>query len=669
MVKKIILSVLLSGFIGIGFTQPGIKSDLPDVQSSRLFCDARPWTRWWWFASEIQKNDIADNLIWLKNNGFGGVEVAWVYPLNRMKKDTLNYTPRQAWLSPEWTEMVAYAKKCADSLGLGCDFTFGSLWPFGDTRVPREDATRSMTDTAWRQEITASWDYPKKGLVIDHLNRNAFNNYAERTGNALKPALQGSVSGLFCDSWEVEAKNLTTPAFSGKFEQKYGYSIAGYKDSLYSNREPFRQVRYDYMKLLSEFVIEEFYKPYNLKCHELGAYSRAQCSGAPCDIISAYAVLDVPESEALLYEPSFANIVASAAGLSGKPVVTSETFTCLYGWPRDHHSQEQTADLKLLADALFANGVNQIIWHGKPYNPAGLDTVKFYASVHIGQSGSLSKEILAFNKYMEKISVFMKQGKSFSSVAVYLPTEDSWVAGELPAEKQFIWSWGEYEMRYTYLPEELKPWRPLWINSEFLQKSVYMDGFLKIGDLSFNTLYVDVKYLDISTLKRITELANRGLAICLIQIPKEPGMNLSPEAYSTLLKKLKTFPNVKTTWQEVKKVPPLVMGNMESDFWCRETKDGIYLFFANPKSRRLTFPLDYGQSLNEQNFVNKIVINYRGKKIHYTLKFQPYQSLLIHVGKTGDIKPVDIEFIPKTPIFQPRIKKGKERWEVDIQKK
>ena len=38
------------------------------------------------------------------------------------------------------------------------------------------------------------------------------------------------------------------------------------------------------------------------------------------------------------------------------------------------------------------------------------------------------------------------------------------------------------------------------------------------------------------------------------------------------------------------------------------------------------------------------------------------------MGKTGDISPVDIEFIPDTPVFQPRIKKGKERWEVDIQK-
>ena len=124
---------------------------------------------------------------------------------------------------------------------------------------------------------------------------------------------------------------------------------------------------------------------------------------------------------------------------------------CLYGWPRDHHSEEQTADLKLLADALFANGVNHIIWHGKPFNPAGQDTVKFYASVHVGKSGALADEIPAFNKYMEKISAVMKKGKTLSEVAVYMPTEDSWIAGELPVDKQFIWAWGAYEQRYTYL--------------------------------------------------------------------------------------------------------------------------------------------------------------------------------------------------------------------------
>ena len=355
-----------------------------------------------------------------------------------MKKDTIHYTPRQEWLSADWSAMVGYAKHCADSLDLGCDFTFGSLWPFGDTKVPFKEAAMNLTDPKWRQEITASWDYPKKGYVLDHLNRDAFLHYAERTGNALKPALAGSVSGLFCDSWEVETKFLATPGFEKKFKSRYGYALKQYTDSLYARGEPYCSVRYDYMKLISEYVIGEFYKPFTEKCHALGAYSRVQCSGVPGDVISAYTAIDVPESEALLYEPSYSNIVASAAALTGKQVVTSETFTCLYGWPRDHHSEEQAADLKLLADALFANGVNHIIWHGKPFNPAGQDTVKFYASVHVGKSGSLAPEIPGFNRYMEKVSSVMKNGATLSQVAVYLPSEDTWVAGELPADKQFI---------------------------------------------------------------------------------------------------------------------------------------------------------------------------------------------------------------------------------------
>jgi hypothetical protein len=420
------------------------------------------------------------------------------------------------------------------------------------------------------------------------------------------------------------------------------------------------------MKLLSEFVIDEFYKPFTLKSHELGAYSRAQCSGAPCDIISSYGVIDVPESEALLFEPSFSNIVASAAGLSGKRVVTSETFTCLYGWPRDHHSEEQTADLKLLADALFANGVNHIIWHGKPYNPAGLDTVKFYASVHVGESGSLAPEIPAFNKYMERVSSFMKQGVTVSEVAVYMPTEDNWIAGELPVEKQFIWAWGAYEQRYTYLPEELKPWRPLWINGEFLQKSEFKEGRLRVGDLSFAALYVDVQYLDKQVLQRISDLASQGLPVCLKQVPAEPGMHQPGDEYRLMVEKLKKLNSVRSSWEAMNKIEPILTGASRFDYWCRATGDGMYLFLANPKSQHLTFPLEYGQSLNDSTENFSIAVNYRGRAIPVAIAFKPYQSLLLHIDNNQKISYIDIEFKLKPPVYKPRIKNGKERWEVSI---
>ncbi len=660
---------LLAGSRQISVAQLPTTGKLPDLSKSKFYTDSRPWTRWWWFASEIRKKDLADNLGWLKENGFGGVEIAWVYPLNRMKKDTLNYTPRQKWLSSDWSDMVSYAKHCADSLGLGCDFTFGSLWPFGDREVPFNEATMNMADPTWRQEITASWDYPGKGYVIDHLNRDAFLHYAKRTGDAIKPALKGSLSGLFCDSWEVETRQLVSKGFQEKFSERYGYSVTDYHDSLYSNRIPYPSIRYDYMKLLSEYVINGFYRPFTQKSHELGAYSRVQCAGAPCDILSSYASVDIPESEALLYEPEYSNIVASAAGLTRKRVVTSETFTCLYGWPRDHHSEEQTADLKLVADAVFANGVNHIIWHGKPLNPAGLDTVKFYASVHVGKSGSLAPEIPAFNQYMQKVSGYLKKGVSLSKVAVYLPTEDTWIAGELPVEKQFIWAWGAYEHRYTYLPKELKAWRPLWINGEFLQNADFRDGILHAGDLSFSACYVDVQFMDISALQRLVELAGKGLPVCLRREPAEPGFHPLGKEYRSLLEQLKSMKNVKTSWQEMTHNSPLVTGSEKTDFWCRQTSEGLTIFFANPHSQRLTFPLEYGQSLNSKTDTLSIQINYMGKIIPYTLQFQPYQSILVRVGNDGIVSPVDIEFIPKTPTYLPRVKTGKEKWEVGYQQK
>jgi len=37
-------------------------------------------------------------------------------------------------------------------------------------------------------------------------------------------------------------------------------------------------------------------------------------------------------------------------------------------------------------------------------------------------------------------------------------------------EKQFIWAWGYYEMRYIYFPEEVTSYNPSWINYEFLEK-------------------------------------------------------------------------------------------------------------------------------------------------------------------------------------------------------
>jgi hypothetical protein len=623
---------------------------------------SKPFTRWWWFASIIKEEDVRANLSWLKSNGFGGVEVAWVYPLNRMQKDSIHITPRQAWLSPEWTAIVRYTKRYADSIGIGCDFTFGTLWPFGDLLVSREEATRSFADTAWRQDITASWDYPKKGYVVDHLMPKAFGHYADRMSRALPHDPSPIGTAYFCDSWEVETRHLWTPGFDRDFKKEFSYDIKPFMDSIYT---PARAAeRYDYMKMLSKKVIG-FYKQFTDVAHKGGALSRVQCSGAPCDIMTGYASVDIPETEAMLYEPDFSKIVASAATLSGRKVVTSETFTCLYGWPRIHRGEEQTADLKLVADALFANGMNHVIWHGKPFNPAGTDSVKFYASVHVGPDGSLASEIPAFNKYMEKVSSIMKLGKTYSNVAVYVPTEDAWITGDLPKEKQFIWAWGAYEMRYVYTPDELKGYHPLWINAEFLKSAQWKGGALSVGDAAFSCLYIDVKFMDRNALKRIVELARKGLPVCLKQTPAEPGRNKSHD-YQALLATLKKLKNVSSDMSDVSDRKPFLDMKLDADYWCRKDGGDYYVFIANPKSRRLKFPITYGQSQTVETVRTDAVFTLDdGKTVTTQLEFKPYQSLLLKINAKGEIKPMDISFVPKTPVVKEREKKGKEAWEVE----
>ena len=113
------------------------------------------------------------------------------------------------------------------------------------------------------------------------------------------------------------------------------------------------------------------------------------------------------------------------------------------------------------------------------------------------------------------------------------------------------------------------------------------------------------------------------------------------------------------------KVTSFITGTEKFDYWCRKTEEGLYIFFANPRSQHLTFPLEYGQSLNDKAESYHITINYHGAAVPADLQFNPYQSLLLKLDNQNKISFIDITFNPKIPVYKPRIKNGKERWEVD----
>jgi len=656
--KKLIFGAIGLLIFTLGSCTRSTKSNkgaVADERVSPIESISKPYARYWWFASEIKKEDVQFNLDWLKENGFGGVEIAWVYPHNsRDKRLGSTYTPRQEWLSPEWQDVVSYAISYADSLGLACDLTMGTLWPFGDSHVSYEQASQKYGEEE-RQMIKRSWEYPKSGYVVDHLNEENYMPYFHRLLDSFPDPKTQIPHSYFIDSWEVETEKLWAEGFKEEFMHSYQYDISPFMDSLYSGNN--EEQLYDYMKLISQKAIK-FYENFDQVLNENNIFSRGQCSGAPCDIISAYAHMDIPEGEAMLYEPEFNTIPASAALLGGKKVVSAEAFTCLYGWPQNHIREEQTADLKMLADALFANGVNHIIWHGKAHNPKDQDSVNFYASVHLGRDGSLASEIPAFNHYLASVSEIMKQGKSYSDIAVYLPTEEAWIKGMMPKEEQFIWAWGYYEMRYIYFPEELAGHHPIWINQEFLEKGVFEDNLFKIGDACFASLYVDAAYLDYEALVRITELAQQGLPITMKQVPMEPG-TIKHKQWELLIKTLKGLSNVSSEF--TKQSAPLVKGENLPSYWAREMDNSLNIFFANPTSKNIVFPVEYGQSFSSQTTETEIVINYKNRTYDLNLQFDPYNSLLYKI-KDGTIEQIDITFKPKIPVVMKREAASEAPW-------
>jgi hypothetical protein len=642
----------------------GCSSQHTSVTSNTFYPTSKPCTRWWWFATEIKKPDVKYQLDWAKANNFGGVEIAWVYPLYRYQKSyETNYnrfypkdTTAQKWLSKEWTEIVTYTKKYADSIGLACDFTFGSAWPVAGSNIEKKYRTKVYGDTSFEQTLSFAWQWPIIEYVIDHLDSNAFNQFAEPVAEALKPALKDSKTALFTDSWEIKLNDkykIWTIGFDSTFKEEFGYDIIPYMEK---GIDSFPDVRYDYMLHLDTYVTNGFYKPYVRKCKELGAYSRVQCLASPTDVMNTYGLVDIPETESMLNNPNYSKIVSSAACLASKPMVSSETFTCMYGFPSTYLRQEQTADLKMVADAMFANGVNQHFYHGMPYNPKGSDTIEFFATTYFGPGGSLTPELPEFNAYIERVSGLMQSGKTYSDVAVYIPYEDGVMKGAYPPERQRVWVWGEYEMRYIWTPEEVEGYHPLWINRDFLAKATYKNGRLSVGDASFSALYADVKYMDGRALERILQLAKEGLPVCIKRQPLEPGKKKSGN-FNKNFNELLQLDNVSEELESIIKHPPLIQSDSLPEYWARVQNDGsLILFLAQPKSKRLMYPIYSGQSIMKESIKQDFTINYNNKRHQLSIEFKPYQSVMLKIPQKGKPKLLDIEFTPKEPKVRPKEK-------------
>jgi hypothetical protein len=532
--------------------------------------DARPWTRWWWLGSEVEKDEITRLLEQYREAGIGGVEICPIYGAKGQESKYIDF------LSPKWIETLAHTTTEAKRLGLGVDMTTGTGWPFGGPSVAPADASSRIVMRAYdirggsrlndklpdgtivairavspdgsqidlisklkdgrfdwvadpgvrRLYVIAKSGPVQKvkraapggeGWVVDPFSTKALEHYLAAFDRALEGFKAPPPRAWFHDSFEYYGADWTDDFFN-EFERRRGYDLLGKLPAFFGegSEEIAARVKYDYRMTISDLHLE-FIKKWADWSHKRGGSARDQAHGAPANLLDVYAAVDIPETE-IFRAPSDSRIplvkfASSAANATGRPLASSESFTWL-----GEHFEVSLAQVKPAADYLFLCGINHIFFHGIPYSPADASWPGrlFYASVNFGPNGGLWRDLPALNAYISRCQSILRSGRPSNDVLLYFPIHDYWQSSRgslIPLPIAGAWLTGTpFQNVATTLWNRGYPFDV--VSDRLLDLAEVKNNHIILGGNSYRVVVVpNSRFMPDSTLIKLAELARGGAKI------------------------------------------------------------------------------------------------------------------------------------------------------------
>ena len=173
----------------------------------------KPWTRWWWQGSAVNKTNLTWNLEQYQKAGLGGVELTPIYGVEGTENQFIDF------LSPKWMQMFSFTLNESKRLGLGVDLANGTGWPFGGPWVKDEDASKTILHKTFKvnagEQLKETVEYKIEGFI-----RTA-NNKPATFDQVLKPVwINKNLQALALDQIQYPGKLSlqTLIAFSDKNE-------------------------------------------------------------------------------------------------------------------------------------------------------------------------------------------------------------------------------------------------------------------------------------------------------------------------------------------------------------------------------------------------------------------------------------------------------------------
>src|SRR6266508_2226076 len=454
--------------------------------------EAKIMMRWWWFGPAVTKKELEREMRLMKEGGIGGFEVQATYPLlpddpsSGIKNlpylsdefiDALRFTSTKArelglrmdlTLGSGWpyggpsvpiTDAAAVLRServkvqpnvrritipsitggekfmaaflvradgqsiVADSIRELADIHDGAVWLPGNLDASYEVLFFISSRTGMQVKRPA---VGAEGYVLNHLDALASERYLKNVGDRLMQAFGASPPhAVFCDSLEVYNQDWT-PDFLDEFKKRRGYDLKPYLPALIADVGPKTlEVRHDWGETLTQLFNERFVTPLHDWAKRNHTLLRMQDYGVPAAALSSNAYIDLPEGEGPQWKVVRATRWASSAShIYGHNVTSSETWT----WLHSPVFRATPLDMKAEADLHFLVGINQLVGHGWPYTPEGVEYPgwRFYAAAVFDEKNPWWIVMPDVALYLQRLSYLLRQGQPANDVALYLPNDDAW---------------------------------------------------------------------------------------------------------------------------------------------------------------------------------------------------------------------------------------------------
>lgn len=173
------------------------------VQWPAITQTAKPWTRWWWQGSAVDKKNLTAAMQQYQQAGLGGLEITPIYGVKGHESEFIDF------LSPKWMEMLQHTLTEGKRLGLGIDMANATGWPFGGPWITPADACKNAN----------------------------IKTYSLKGGEQLNEPVRFTQQPLYRSESraQVDWKNLSYPIATNKNLQSYAFDQVRYEMTLKPN--------------------------------------------------------------------------------------------------------------------------------------------------------------------------------------------------------------------------------------------------------------------------------------------------------------------------------------------------------------------------------------------------------------------------------------------------